>query len=182
MGRLLGVRGSTPVIAGPGRHGSGRWIQLFHQATKVAAEEPSGADKWVSGEGQLGGGGENPQLAGVRVVDIDGFGEAELGGEWLPALGKYGGPVENHAEGTTELTLAVAEDAYDVQNRHGASVLPSSGPLKFFLVGGHGNRLGRSPAIDLLSKFASHAGGGLPGVLAYLAQVPGERYADSHEM
>ena len=55
--------------------------------------------------------GEYPQLAGVRVVDIDGFGEAELGGEWSPTLGQYRGTVENHAEGTTESTLAVAEDA-----------------------------------------------------------------------
>jgi hypothetical protein len=77
----------------------------------VAAEEPRGAHKWVSGEGQLGGRGEDPQLAGVRVVDIDGFGEAELGGEWLPTLGWYRRTVENHAEGTTELTLAVTEDA-----------------------------------------------------------------------
>jgi hypothetical protein len=76
----------------------------------MAAEEPSGADKWVSCEGQLCGRREDPQLAGVRVVDIDGFGEAELGGEWLPTLGWYRGTVENHAEGTTELTLAVAED------------------------------------------------------------------------
>jgi hypothetical protein len=67
--------------------------------------------KWVSREGQLGGRGEDSQLAVVRVVDIDGFGEAELGGEWLPTLGTYCGTVENHAEGTTELTLAVAEDA-----------------------------------------------------------------------
>jgi hypothetical protein len=29
----------------------------------------------------------------------------------LPTLGWYGGTVENHAEGTTELTSAVAEDA-----------------------------------------------------------------------
>jgi hypothetical protein len=77
----------------------------------VAAEEPSGADKWVSGEGQLGGRGKDPQLAAVGVVDIDGFGEAELGGEWLPTLGWYCGTVENHAKRTTESTLAVAEDA-----------------------------------------------------------------------
>jgi hypothetical protein len=77
----------------------------------MAAEEPSGADEWVSREGQLGGRGEDPQLASVRVVDIDGFGEAELGGEWLPPLGWYRGTVENDAEGTTELTLAIAEDA-----------------------------------------------------------------------
>ena len=48
---------------------------------------------------------------GFRVVDIDGFGEAELGGEWSPTLGPCRGTVENHAEGTTELTLAVAEEA-----------------------------------------------------------------------
>jgi hypothetical protein len=77
----------------------------------VAAEEPSGADGWVSREWQLGGRGEDPQLAGVRVIDVDGFGEAEIGGEWLPTLGWYRGTVENHAEGTTELTVAVAEDA-----------------------------------------------------------------------
>jgi hypothetical protein len=52
----------------------------------MAAEEPSGADEWVSREGQLGG-------------------------EWLPPLGWYRGTVENDAEGTTELTLAIAEDA-----------------------------------------------------------------------
>jgi hypothetical protein len=45
------------------------------------------------------------------VVDVDGFGEAELGGEWLSTLGWYRGTVENHAERTTELILAVAEDA-----------------------------------------------------------------------
>jgi hypothetical protein len=55
--------------------------------------------------------GEDPQLAGVRVVDVDGLGEAELGGEWLPTLGWYRRTVQNHAEGTTELTLAVTEDA-----------------------------------------------------------------------
>jgi hypothetical protein len=77
----------------------------------VAAEEPSGADKWVSCEGQLGGRGEDPQLPSVLVVDVDGFGEAELGGEWSPTLGWYRGTVENHAERTTELILAVAEDA-----------------------------------------------------------------------
>jgi hypothetical protein len=38
-------------------------------------------------------------LAGVRVVDVDGFGEAELGGEWLSTLGWYRGTVEHHAEG-----------------------------------------------------------------------------------
>jgi hypothetical protein len=65
----------------------------------------------VSREWQLGGRGEDPQLAGVRVVDVDGFGEAELGSEWLATLGRYRGTVENDAEGTTELTLAVAEDA-----------------------------------------------------------------------
>jgi hypothetical protein len=65
----------------------------------------------VSREGQLGGRREDLQLAGVRVLDIDGFGEAELGGEWLPTLGSYRGTVENYAEGTTEVTLAVAEDA-----------------------------------------------------------------------
>src|SRR5688572_19370490 len=79
------------VIAGPGRHRSGRWIQLRRRAAEVAAEEPSCADKWVSREGQLGGRGEDPQLAGVRVVDVDGFGEAELGGEWLSTLGWYRG-------------------------------------------------------------------------------------------
>jgi len=77
----------------------------------VAAEEPSDADKWVPREGQLGGRGEDPQLAGGLVVDIGGFGEAELGGEWLPTLGWYRTAVENHTERTTELTLAVAEDA-----------------------------------------------------------------------
>jgi len=75
------------------------------------AEEPSGADKRVSREGQLGGRAEDPQLAGVRVVDINGFGEAELGGERLPMLGRYGGTVEYYAEGTTELAVAVAEDS-----------------------------------------------------------------------
>jgi hypothetical protein len=69
------------VIAGPGRNGHSWWIQLRHRAAEVAAEEPSGADEWVSREGQLGGWGEDPQLAGFRVVYIDGFGEAELGGE-----------------------------------------------------------------------------------------------------
>ncbi|HEX7212058.1 MAG TPA: hypothetical protein VF241_14125 [Propionibacteriaceae bacterium] len=41
----------------------------------------------------------------------DGFGEAELGGEWLATLGWYRMTVENDAEGTTELTRAIAEDA-----------------------------------------------------------------------
>ena len=71
----------------------------------------------MSREGQLGGRGEEPQLGGVRVVDMDGFREAELGGEWSPPLGWYRGTVDNHAEGTTESTRAVAEDAYDVQDR-----------------------------------------------------------------
>jgi hypothetical protein len=33
-----------------------------------------------------------------------------------------------------------------------------------------------------LSEFASHAGGYLPGILAHLVQVPGDRYAHSDEM
>jgi hypothetical protein len=77
----------------------------------VAAEEPSGTDEWVSREWQLSGRGEDPQLAGVGVVDVDGFGKAELGSEWLATRGWYRGTVENDAEGTTELTLAIAEDA-----------------------------------------------------------------------
>ena len=55
-----------------------------------------------------------------RSSTKDGFGEAQLGGEWSPALGWYRGTVDNHAEGTTESTLTVAEDAYDEQDRHGA--------------------------------------------------------------
>ena len=39
-----------------------------------------------------------------------------------------------------------------------------------------------SDQFDLLAKFASHAGGGLPGIVAHLMQVPREWYADSHEM
>ena len=50
-----------------------------------------------------------PSCAASSIVGS--FGEAELGGEWLPTLGWYRGTVEDHAEGTTELTLAVAEDA-----------------------------------------------------------------------
>jgi hypothetical protein len=88
---------------------------------EVSAEEPSGADERVAREGQFGGRCEDPQLAGVRIVDVDSLGEAEFGGEWLPTLGQYRGAVEYHAERTTELTLAVAEDADDVQDRHGAN-------------------------------------------------------------
>ena len=50
-------------------------------------------------KGSSGGRREDPQLASVGVVNIDGFGEAELGGEWSPALGWYRGTIDNHAEG-----------------------------------------------------------------------------------
>ena len=49
-------------------------------ASSIEAE-PHASSWGTPYRGQLGGRGEDPQLAGFRVVDIDGFGEAELGGE-----------------------------------------------------------------------------------------------------
>jgi hypothetical protein len=80
------------VIAGPGPHRSGRWIQLCHRAAEVAAEEPSGADKWVSRERQPGGRGEDPELAGVRVVDIDSFGKPSSAAIGCRRSGGIAGP------------------------------------------------------------------------------------------
>jgi hypothetical protein len=77
VGRLPGVRGSTPghrwSRSVPVRQAD--WV--CHLVAEVAAEEPSGADKRVR----------------------------------LPMLGRYRGTVEYHAEGTTELAVAVAEDS-----------------------------------------------------------------------
>ena len=46
-------------------------------------------------------------------------------------------------------------------------------------------RRGRTPTpdlFDLMPKFVSDAGGGVPGILAHLVQVPGERYSKSDEI
>jgi hypothetical protein len=44
-------------------------------------------------------------------VKIRSWPVSELGGERLPTFGWYHGTVENHAEGTTESALVIAEDA-----------------------------------------------------------------------
>ena len=81
MGRLPRARGFTPGHRWS-RSAQARKVDsaASPRVAEVAAEEPRGADKRMSRDGQLSGRGRDPQLAGA-VVDIKGLGEAELGDE-----------------------------------------------------------------------------------------------------
>ena len=84
----------------------------------VLGQQPGGADRRVAGEGQLEAGGEDPDPAAARVLDVDRLAEAELGGDPL-ALGlRHLAAVEEDAERIAPLAVLVDEDAEDVELGH----------------------------------------------------------------
>ena len=73
----------------------------------------------MPGERELDRRREDPQLARLAVVDEDGLGEAEVGGDGLAVGGRDRAAVEEDAEGVAALAVGAEEDAERVQGGHG---------------------------------------------------------------
>jgi hypothetical protein len=92
--------------------------------------------------------------------------------------------------GFNELGLHKISATCDPANRASVAVLTKNGMHQegvlrhHFMSGASGEIDSCSASLPdrFSSKFASHAGGCLPGIVGHLVQVPGDRYADSDEM
>jgi hypothetical protein len=81
----------------------------------------------MAGERQLAAGSEDPDRAFGCVVDEDGLGESEPGGNRLPALPRDGRAVEEDAERIAAAAVRPDEHPEDVDGDHlGPSAAPAS--------------------------------------------------------
>ena len=78
-------------------------------------EQPRGADERVARERELDGRREDLQRAGRGVVDDDGLGEPQVGGDGLAGGGRDGGAVEQDAERVAPGPVGAEEDAEGVE-------------------------------------------------------------------
>jgi hypothetical protein len=82
-------------------------------------EQPGGAHQRMPGELEFELGGEDSHLAALAIVDEDGLGVAEFGGDGLTLRLGHLGAMEEDAELVAAAAVRGAEHAQHVEGGHG---------------------------------------------------------------